>query len=285
MATSVAEVGHLPRQVRRVQAAKPRLVTELREVLAYHELLYFLVWRDVKVRYKQTFIGVAWAVIQPFTTMIIFTVIFGHLAGIHGEYGVPYPLFVFTGLLSWTYFASSLTLSSTSLVGSSNLLTKVYFPRLIIPLASVVSPLIDFFIAFVILIAMFFWYGRVPHWHAVLLPVFLIMGLLTAFGIGLWLSALNVRYRDIPYALPFLVQIWLYVTPVIYPVSIVPQRLHWLISLNPMTGVVDGFRWAVLGRGVPHYTVFATSAAMGGALLLSGLWYFRRTERYFADVV
>ena len=257
----------------------------LSELWAYHELLFFLTWRDVKVRYKQTVLGALWAIIQPLVSMIIFSLIFGHLAGFRGDYGIPYPLFVFAGLLPWMYFSSSLTQSSISIVGNSNLVTKVYFPRLIIPLASIVVPVIDFLISFVILIGMFAWYGRTPHWHAIAVPVFLGMALLTAFGVGLWLSALNVRYRDIPYAIPFLTQIWLYATPVIYPVSLVPQKWHWLIGLNPMTGVIDGFRWTVLGRGVPHYTVFATSAAVGLVLSVTGLWYFKRTEKSFADVI
>jgi lipopolysaccharide transport system permease protein len=257
----------------------------LRELWAYHELLFFLIWRDVKVRYKQTSIGVAWAVLQPLTSMVIFTIIFGRLAHFSGDYGTPYPLFVFTGLLPWMYFSSSLTGSSVSLINNTNLVTKVYFPRLIIPLASIGVPVVDFLIAFGILVGMFVYYGRLPHWHVVVMPVFLGFALLTAFGIGLWLSALNVRYRDVPYALPFLTQIWLYATPVIYPVGLVPDRWHWVLALNPMTGVVDGFRWSVLGRGLPDYTVYATSGLVGLALTISGLWYFKRFERKFADVI
>jgi lipopolysaccharide transport system permease protein len=269
----------------RIRSTRPTLRRMAAEVWAYRELLFFLVWRDVKVRYKQTAIGAAWAIIQPLVTMIMFTIIFGHLVGVKGEYGTPYALFVFSGLLPWTYFAASLSQSGTSLVGSSTLISKVYFPRLIIPLASIVAPIIEFLIAFVILVAMFFYFGRVPHWHAVAMPVFLGMALMTAFGVGLWLSALNVRYRDVPYALPFLTQLWLYATPVIYPVSIVPPRFQWLVSLNPMTGVVDGFRWAVLGRGIPHYSVFGVSAAVGFCIMVGGLWYFIRTERQFADII
>jgi lipopolysaccharide transport system permease protein len=272
-------------RVTRIQASGRRFPLDFRELLSYHELLYFLVWRDVKVRYKQTALGVIWAVLQPFVAMVIFSVIFGHFAGIQASYGVPYPLFVFAGLLPWQYFASSLTLSSASVVSSSALVTKVYFPRLLLPLASVAVPVIDFVCSFTILIGMFFWYGQRPHWHAVVIPVLLFMALMTALGVGLWLSALNVRYRDIPYAIPFLTQIWLYATPVIYPVSLVPQRYHWLLALNPMTGVVDGFRWAVLGRGLPEYSVYGVSAAVGACLVFSGLWYFKRVERRFADVI
>ena len=272
-------------RVLRIKASNRAVHLDLRELWAYRELLFFLVWRDVKVKYKQTFIGVAWAIIQPLVSMIIFSVIFGHLAGIDPGLNIPYPLFVFAGLLPWSYFSSSLALSSSSLTGNSNLITKVYFPRLLIPLASIVSPLIDFLMAFMVLIGLFAYYGRVPNWHAVAIPAFLFAALLTALGVGLWLSCLNVRYRDVPYAIPFLTQLWLYSTPVIYPVGIIPKDWQWLIALNPMTGVIEAFRWSVLGVGVPHYSIFFTSVGMGLLLTLSGLWYFKRTERHFADVI
>ena len=272
-----------PLRTFRIRASKNGVRLDLPELWAYRELLYFLVWRDVKVKYKQTFIGVAWAIIQPLASMIIFSVIFGHLAGINPGLGIPYPLFVFAGLLPWSYFASSLSLSSSSLTGNSNLVTKVYFPRLVIPLAAIVSPLIDFLMAFLILIALFAWYGRTPNWHTVAIPAFLFLALLTALGVGLWLSCLNVRYRDVPYEIPFVTQLWLYTTPVIYPVSIIHKDWQWVIALNPMTGVIESFRWAVLGVGVPRYTVFFIGLAMGTCLTVSGLWYFRRTERHFAD--
>lgn len=255
----------------------------LRELWVYRELLYFLTWRDVKVRYKQTLLGAAWALVQPLVSMVIFATIFGQF--IRGEYGVPYPLFVLAGLLPWQYFSSCLTQSSNSIVGSSALVTKVYFPRLLIPLASIVVPLIDFALAFCVLGGLFAYYGETPHWHAVVLPVFLGMALLIAFGVGLWLSALNVRYRDVPYAVPFLVQVWFYATPVLYGVSSMPERLQWALSLNPMTGVIDGFRWAVLGTGVPQYHVYAISTLVGLAILLGGLVYFKHVERRFADVI
>ncbi len=264
---------------------RSRFSFDLLDLWRYRELAYQLVWRDVKVRYKQTLLGASWAIVQPLATMIVFSVIFGHLAKIKPEYGVPYPLFVFVGLLPWTYFAACLTHSSVSVVANSSLVTKVFFPRLLIPLASVVVPLIDFLIAFFVLIGMFLWYGRAPYWHAVVTPVFLGMALVIALGVGLWLSALNVRYRDVPYALPFLIQLWLYASPVIYPVTLVPGDWQRLLALNPMTGVIDGMRWAVLGKGVPHYDVYATSAAVGLVLLVSGLVYFKRTERYFADLI
>ncbi len=273
-------------RITRIRPTRSALGIDLRELWAYHELLFFLVWRDIKVKYKQTAIGIVWAVIQPLMAMILFSVIFGHLAKIKPEQrDIPYPLFVFAGLLPWTYFSASLTMSSTSLVGNANLITKVYFPRLIIPLASIFSPLIDFFFAFMVLIGLFAWYGRAPDWHAVAIPAFLGVALLTAFGVGLWLSSLNVRYRDIPYAIPFLTQLWLYATPVIYPVSMIPRDWRWLIALNPMTGVVEAFRWSVLGSGVPHYAVFGVSSLVGLCLTASGLWYFRRTERHFADII
>ena len=273
-------------RVTRIRPARSAFGVDLRELWSYRDLLFFLVWRDVKVKYKQTAIGVVWAILQPLVSMILFSVIFGHLAGIKPEQSnVPYPLFVFAGLLPWTYFSASLTMSSTSLVGNSNLITKVYFPRLIIPLASIFSPLIDFVFAFTVLIGLFAWYGRAPDWHAIAIPAFLLTALLTAFGVGLWLSSLNVRYRDIPYAIPFFTQIWLYATPVIYPVSMIPRDWRWLIAINPMTGVVEAFRWSVLGSGVPHYGVFGVSFVVGLGLAASGLWYFRRTERHFADII
>jgi len=272
-------------RVNRIERSRRDWLLVLREVWAYRELLFFLVWRDVKVRYRQTFIGILWVVLQPLLTMIVFTVIFGHLAGITDPYKDPYALFVFTGLLPWTYFSSSLAQSSNSIVGNSSLVTKIYFPRLIMPLASVLVPIVDFLFAFGVLVCLFIYYGRTPHWHVVATPVFLGMALLTALGVGLWLSALNVRYRDIPYTVPFLTQLWLFLSPVIYPVALVPERFHWLLALNPMTGVIDGFRWAVLGRGVPHNDVYLTSALVSLALLIAGLWYFKRTERRFADEI
>jgi lipopolysaccharide transport system permease protein len=272
-------------RVYRIERAKRNWLLLLREIWAYRELLFFLVWRDVKVRYRQTLLGALWVLLQPFLTMIVFSVIFGHFAGIKDPYKDPYPLFVFAGLLPWTYFASCLTQSSLSVVGNASLVTKVYFPRLIMPLASIAVPIIDFLVAFSLLIGLFLYYGRTPHWHAVVTPVFLGMALMTALGVGLWLSALNVRYRDVPYTVPFLAQLWLFASPVIYPVTLIPDRWQWLLALNPMTGVIDGFRWAVLGRGVPHYTVFATSAGVAVALVLGGLWYFKRVERRFADVI
>jgi homopolymeric O-antigen transport system permease protein len=277
-----------PKRTVRIQQSRRRLpltLRDLREMWAYHELAFFLIWRDVKVKYKQTALGAAWAILVPFTQMVIFTLIFNKALHVKSEYHVPYPLFVYTAMLPWTYFASCLSASSTSIVGNQNLITKVYFPRLIIPLAAVAAPVIDFLLAFAVLIGMFLYYGRVPHWHLVVIPVFLGMALVTAFGVGLWLSALNVRYRDVPYALPFLTQVWFFVTPVLWGISAVSHTAQSFLALNPMTGVVEGFRWGVLGSGLPRYGIYFTSLAVALVFLLSGLWYFKRVERYFADLI
>jgi lipopolysaccharide transport system permease protein len=277
-----------PKRTVRIQQSRRRLpltLRDLRELWAYHELGFFLIWRDVKVKYKQTAFGATWAILVPFTQMVIFTLIFNKALHVKSEYHVPYPLFVYTAMLPWTYFASCLGASSTSIVGNQNLITKVYFPRLIIPLAAVAAPVIDFLLAFIVLIGMFVYYGRTPHWHLVVIPVFLGMALVTAFGVGLWLSALNVRYRDVPFALPFLTQIWFFSTPIVYGVTAVKPSTQNILALNPMVGVIDGFRWAVLGRGLPHYNVYFLSMGISFAVMLSGLWYFRRVERYFADLI
>jgi lipopolysaccharide transport system permease protein len=272
-------------RVYRLKPGRPSFAAELSEVWAYRELLFFLVLRDVKVRYKQTALGVLWAILQPVISMVIFTVIFHRFAGIPSEYHVPYPLFVFAGLLPWLYFSSCLTQSSTSIVGNASLVTKVFFPRLIIPLASVVAPLVDFLLASLVLTGMFVWYGWVPNWHIVVTPFYLVLALLTALGVGLWLSALNVRYRDVPYVVPFLTQIWMFATPVFYGVTLFPPEWRWALALNPMAGVIDGFRWAELGRGLPHYDVLAVSTLVAIGLTVSGLWFFKRAERHFADVI
>jgi lipopolysaccharide transport system permease protein len=272
-------------RVVRLGATRSGVVSTLREVWEFHELLFFLVWRDVKVRYKQTSLGAAWAILQPVASMLVFSVIFGHLVGIKTDYHVPYPLFLFAGLLPWTYFSSSLGQSSTSLVSNSALVTKVFVPRLILPIAAVLGPLFDFLLSFSVLIVLFIVYGELPTWRVVFLPLFVAFTLLTALGVGLWLSALNVRYRDVPYTVPFLTQLWLYATPVVYPVSIVPERWQWVLALNPLTGVIDGFRWALLSGGRPHATVLLTSAGVAFVILTGGFFYFRRTQERFADVI
>jgi lipopolysaccharide transport system permease protein len=253
-------------------------------VWAYRELLYFLVWREIKVRYKQTAIGVSWAIVQPFMTMVVFSVFFGRFAGIPSD-GVPYPVFAYCALLPWQLFAFALAESTNSVVNNQRLLTKVYFPRVILPLAAIGVGLVDFGLAFLVLFGLMAYFGvglasaiwTVPLWAA--------LGVVTALSAGLWLSALNVAYRDIRYAVPFLTQIWLFATPVAYPTSIVPEAWRPLYALNPMVGVVDGFRWALLGTSRPALLTVSVSAASVLLLLVSGLYYFRRTERTFADII
>lgn len=250
----------------------------------YRELLYFLTWRDIKVRYKQTALGAAWAVLQPLLTMVVFTFVFGKFAGVPSD-GLPYPIFAFTALLPWQYFASAVGRSGVSLVSSSNLISKVYFPRLVVPLAAAIAPVVDFAIAFLILLAMMAWYGIVPVWTALFLPLFLLLAFAAALAASLWLSALNVRYRDINYLIPFLVQIWMFVSPVAYPSSLVPEQWRLLYGLNPMAGVIEGFRWALLGNGAaPDFMIIASSAVVI-LVLLGGLVYFSRTEETFADII
>jgi homopolymeric O-antigen transport system permease protein len=267
-----------------IEPSRGWLSLNLREIWAYHELLYFLIWRDVKVRYKQTAIGAIWVILQPLLTMVVFTLVFNRIANISSD-GLPYPIFAYAALLPWNLFAGALNRSGTSLVGQSNLISKVYFPRLIIPFSATVSGVVDFAIAFVILIAMMVWYGVAPNWGVLALPLFILLALTAAFSVGLWLSALNVRYRDAGYALPFLIQLWLFASPVAYPTSLVPEQWQFLYNLNPMAGVIEGFRWALLGKAQPDFGVIAVSAAAVIAVLLGGLVYFKRTERTFADVV
>jgi len=257
---------------------------EFRELWEYRELLYFLIWRDVKVRYKQTALGAAWAVIQPFFMMVVFSLFFGRLAKVPSD-GIPYPVFTFCALLPWQLFANALTESSNSLVGNQNLITKVYFPRLVVPISAVLGGLVDFVIALVILLGMMLYYVIVPGWAIVTLPGFILLAVLTALGVGLWLSALNVQYRDVRYTIGFLVQLWLFLTPVAYPSSIVPEKWRPLYGLNPMAGVVEGFRWALLGKSQPPGAMLWVSVAVVILILFGGLYYFRRMEQQFADIV
>ncbi len=256
----------------------------LGELVAYRELLYFLVWRDVKVRYKQTVLGAAWAIIQPFFTMVIFSLFFGRLAQIPSE-GVPYPIFSYAALVPWTFFANGLSQSANSLVGSSNLITKVYFPRLTIPIATVLSGAVDFVLAFVVLLGMILFYRVTPTWNTLWLPLFLLLALITALGVGLWLSALNVEYRDVRYVVPFLVQFWLFATPIAYPSSLLSEPWRTIYALNPMVGVVEGFRWALLGTETAPGPMILVSALAALVILVGGVVYFRRMEDTFADVV
>jgi len=257
---------------------------DLREFWTYRELLYFLTWRDIKVRYKQTVLGAAWAIIQPFFMMVVFSLFFGRLAHVPSD-GIPYPVFAYCALLPWQLFAHALSESSNSLVANERLITKVYFPRLVVPISAVLGGLLDFAIAFVILLAMMVYYGIRPTWAIVTLPGFLLLAILTALGVGLWLSALNVKYRDVRYTIAFLTQFWLFATPVAYPSSIVPARWRALYGLNPMAGVVEGFRWALLGKNEGPGALLAVSVAVVILILIGGLYYFRRMEAEFADVV
>lgn len=258
---------------------------QLSEIWRYRELLYFLIWRDVKVRYKQTVIGASWAILQPLLTMVIFSLIFGQLAKIPSE-GIPYPVFSYTALVPWTFFAGSLTRASNSLVGSSTLITKIYFPRLVIPIASVLAGLVDFALAFIVLIILMLVYGIVPTVNIIWLPAFLLLATITALGVGLWLTAMNVQFRDVGYVVPFLTQFLMYATPIVYPPSLVQNPiLRTLLGLNPMSGVVEGFRWALLGTDAAPDALILVSTLVALALLISGAYYFRRMEKTFADVV
>jgi lipopolysaccharide transport system permease protein len=267
-----------------IEPSRGWLSLNLRELWTYRELLYFLVWRDVKVRYKQTAIGAAWAVLQPFLTMVIFGMVFRKFANVPSD-GLPYAVFAYTALLPWTLFSHAVSRASLSIVGQASVISKVYFPRLIVPLSATVSGLVDFAVAFILLIAMMIWYGILPNWGILTLPLFLLFALSTALSIGLWLSALNVKYRDVTHAVPFLIQIWLFASPIAYPVSLVPERWRLLYSLNPLVGVIEGFRWALLGKESPDFVAIAISAVAVIALLFTGLIYFKRMERTFADVV
>lgn len=257
---------------------------KLRELWEYRELVYFLIWRDVKVRYKQTVLGALWAIIQPLFSMLVFTVVFGKLAKMPSD-GIPYPLFSYAALLPWNYFAQGLSSSSDSLVGSANLIRKVYFPRLAIPVAAVCGGVADFLIAFGVLLVMMGYFGVTPTANVVWLPLYMLLALVTALGVGLWLSALNVQYRDVKYTVPFLVQFWMYATPIVYPSSLLPEPWKTLYGLNPMAGVVEGFRWALLGVKTPPGPMVLASAVAAVVLLVSGAYFFRRMEKTFADVV
>ena len=253
------------------------------ELWRYRELLYFLAWRDIKVRYKQTVLGATWAILQPLMTMAVFAIFLGRLAHVPSD-GLPYPLFSFAGLVPWTYFATAVSSGAASIVGSQQLISKVYFPRLLVPLASAATPLVDFVISMATLVAMLAWYHVAPGAAVVWLPLFTLLALATAFAVSLWLSALMVAYRDVRYVVPFFMQFWMFATPVAYPASLVPEKWRVLYGLNPMTGVVEGFRWALAGGPAPGPIVIASAAAVA-VLLVSGLYFFRRLEGTFADVI
>jgi lipopolysaccharide transport system permease protein len=259
-------------------------VLPLGELWEYRELLYFFVWRDIKVRYKQTAIGAAWAVLQPFLTMLVFSLFFGRLAHIPSQ-GLPYSIFYYSALLPWMYFASALQNATNTIVENQRLITKVYFPRLVLPFSSVLSGLVDFGISFLMYVAMMFYYAIRPGWALLMLPVFLLLSVLTALGVGLWLSALNAIYRDVRYVVPFLVQFWMFASPVAYPSSLVPAKWRWLYGLNPMAGVIEGFRWSLTGHGDPPGRLMLVSTAVVVVALVSGVAYFQKMETTVADVV
>jgi lipopolysaccharide transport system permease protein len=256
----------------------------VRELWRFRELLYFLTWRDVKVRYKQTAIGIFWAVLQPLLTMLVFSLLFGRLAKIPSD-NIPYPIFAYSGLLPWTFFATALSMAGLSLVANANMVSKIYFPRLLMPTAAVLATTIDFAIAFIVLLVLMLGYGIAPGIAALTLPLFLMLAFMTVLGVSLWLSALNVKYRDVRYVIPFLVQIWLFMTPVLYPSSMLPSQWRLVYGLNPMAGVVEGFRWSLLGTEAAPGGMILVSTSMVLLLFVGGLFYFRRLEREFADVI
>lgn len=267
-----------------IKPSRGWVLPEIRDIWTYRELLYFLVWRDLKVRYKQTVLGVLWAIIKPFSMMVIFSIFFGKLAKIPSE-GIPYPVFTYAALLPWSYFSQSLSACSNSLIGNSHLITKVYFPRLVIPISSVLSGLVDFAISFSILLGMMFYYQITPTLAVLLLPLLILMAMATALGAGLWLSALNVQYRDVRFGLSFLIQFWFFATPVVYPSNLVPRMWRFFYAINPMVGVVEGFRGALLGKGELNWSSHMVSVVVIAFLFTTGIFYFNRMEKRFPDVV
>jgi lipopolysaccharide transport system permease protein len=267
-----------------VKPSKGWISLNLAELWEYRELLYFLTWRDIKIKYKQTVLGAAWAIIQPFFTMVVFSLFFGKLAKIPSD-GIPYPIFAYSALVPWTFFASGLNNSSNSLVGSANLIRKVYFPRLVVPISSIISSAVDFVLAFTVLLGMMMFYGIFPTANIVWLPFLLLLAFITALGVGLWMSALNVQYRDVRYTLPFLTQFWLFASPIAYPSSLLSEPWRTLYGINPMVGVVEGFRWALLGTDTAPGPIVIVSSVVALMLLIGGVFYFRRMEKTFADVV
>lgn len=278
----VADDTQLP--VIRRKARPGWVAINFAELWQYRELLFFYAVRDIKVRYKQTLLGASWAILQPVMTMVVFSIFFGKLAGVPSD-DLPYPVFSFCGLLPWQLFAFALTQSSNSLVQNAHVLTKVYFPRLIIPFASMIAGLVDFAIAFVVLVGIMFYYGIIPGWALITLPFFVVLALAAALSVGLWLSALNVKYRDVRYTIPFLTQLWLFVTPVAYASSLVPAKWQAVYAINPMAGVVEGFRWALLGKAAPPGDMLIVSVAATAILLAGGLYYFARIEKTFPDII
>ena len=267
-----------------IEPKKGWIPIDAKEIWEYRELLYFLTKRDIKVRYKQTVLGGLWAIIQPFFTMVVFTLFFGRMAKMPSD-GIPYPIFVYAALLPWTYFANALSTAGNSLVGSQNLITKVYFPRLIIPASAALAGLLDFFVGMSVLMALMIWYQYLPGIEILLFPFLVGLTFLCSVGVGMWLSALNVQYRDIRYVIPFLIQLWMFVSPVIYPVSMVTEKYRWLLALNPMGGVINAFRISLLGHKPIEWQYLTISSVIIVIIFISGLYYFRRMEKTFADVV
>jgi lipopolysaccharide transport system permease protein len=267
-----------------IEPQKGWISLNLREVWRYRDLLAVLVWRDFSIRYRQSILGVGWAVVRPVLSVLVFTVVFGMVARLPSD-GIPYPLFSFAAMMPWLYFSNALANTTNSVVGGSGLLTKVYFPRLVLPLASIAGGLADLGIQFVLLIGLMLWYGVVPTWAVVLVPLFILECMVVSLALGLWLTALNVKYRDIGQLVPFLTQIWMFMTPIVYASSLVPQRYRALYSLNPLVGVIDGFRWAMLGQSAPDWTILAVSSSVILLLFITGLYYFRKVEQTFADII
>lgn len=267
-----------------IEPKKSWLGINPRELWHYHELLYFLAWRDIKVRYKQTALGVLWAILQPLLMMLIFSIFFGRLVGVPSD-GVPYPIFAFAGLLPWTFFANAATTSGNSIVNSSHLITKVYFPRLIVPTAAVSAALLDFAITFVVLGVLLIYYRVSPSSSMLMLPVLVLLLTILAVAFGILMSALNVKYRDVKFALPFIIQLWFFASPIIYPSSLVPERWRWLLAVNPMTGIIEGFRTALFGQRPFDWVMLGSSAIISVVLLVFALWIFKRMEKTFADIV
>jgi len=268
----------------RIEPTRGSVSLMLSELWQYRELLYFLTWRDIKVRYKQTALGAAWAIIQPFFAMVVFSLFFGKLAKVPSD-GIPYPIFTFTALVPWTFFANALNQSSNSVVTSSHIVKKIYFPRLIVPISSTLSGLVDFIFAFVVLLGMMLYFNITPTSNIVFLPLFVLLALAAALGVGLWLAAINVQYRDVRYAVPFLIQIWMFTTPIVYPSTLLPEPWRTLYGINPMAGVVEGFRWALLGTNTAPGMMIIASSTVTLAILIGGAFYFRRLESTFADIV
>jgi len=290
--SQTALVQPAPEEITILRPSRGWSALNLGDLWRYRELIFFMIWRDIKVRYKQTALGAAWAIIQPFFTMVVFTLFFGKLAKVPSD-NVPYPIFSYAGLLPWGLFTKALSDAGRSMISNRSMITKIYFPRLVIPIASVLAGVVDFAIAIIVLFGMMIYYNYLPagNYHVAptaavwTLPLFLLLALVTALGVGLWLSALNVIYRDVNYVLPFITQFWLFITPIAYPSSMIPEKWRLLYALNPMTGVVEGFRWALLGTETAPGPMLAVSSAIAVLVLVSGLFYFRRMERTFADQI